>query len=266
MKTQKNNLSALILCGGKGTRMGSVGLFVPKVCLLAFDQPLILRQIKQAFSAGIDNIILSTNETSFSFIKKLLQTELNAKNLKRINLIRNPWHDHSSMKGLLFALNLLETDRIIISFGDIYFKVNPFLGIKRFTYSSKSFIGGVIPKQKNELLKGGVIDANQSGRVLRISLGALIKFNKGYRWNGLVIMSKNVHKPLIAKFVRTAKADIPEEDYYDYYRKVTQDFEVFESSDFINVNNPDDLLLASSLRLKEIGNKNIPYIFKNKEN
>ena len=93
--------SAVILCGGKGTRLGSLGKKIPKALVSIHNKPIIWYIINILISKGFNHFILPrTQGTDQKIYKKIsnknsnykfdvIQTGVNTSISKRIYKIKN---------------------------------------------------------------------------------------------------------------------------------------------------------------------------------
>ena len=135
-----------------------------------------------------------------------------------------------------------------MSFADIYFLNNPFF---KFKNTDRHSLGISKAFYKKELALGGIIFM-QASSIEKIIEMPVKNNTKGYRWNGLALFDEIDHDDL-KKFLGDNRLDSPEGDFFEYLRtKKKVDFSGIECSDFINVNRPDNLLVAAMYRLSEI--------------
>ena len=89
MEIKKNYRTAIILCGGKGTRLGNLGKKVPKTLLTVQGKPIIWYIIKFLKKNSINHFILPVGYKG-SMIKKYFTKN---KEFKDVNLeIINTFH------------------------------------------------------------------------------------------------------------------------------------------------------------------------------
>lgn len=243
----------VILAGGKATRIGSIKHVCPKTGLLAYDQPLLIRQIKQALpQTSISKIVISTNKKNYSQIKSIIYS-FNKSLGASIEIFENPLHKIGSLNALSYIIKSLAIERTLMSFGDIFFLDSPFKEVSSLIGSEETYVFGAPPFLRNELLLGGIIDADKDNRVIKISekpRSSII--NIGYRWNGLALFSKKKHNKSLDSFLKKVPPDTPEEQYFSHFNSLYKKILVHQSADFINVNTLRDLHLAASIRLNEI--------------
>lgn len=66
--------TAFILAGGKGMRMRRLGELLPKCSLVAYDQPLLVRQIESCRKSGVDDVYVSISPESESIVRSILKS------------------------------------------------------------------------------------------------------------------------------------------------------------------------------------------------
>ncbi len=238
-----NDFTLIILAGGDGTRMRPASLITPKPLLATYDEPLLIRQARQANEAGISKILISTNPKDYTYLKQTLSLYgVKAK------VLENEKHKEGSLPALNFAIEKALTPKILMSFADIYFFNNPF---PKFMSINKHSLGISKAFDKRELSFGGIVFVEES--VIQKIVEMPIKNNtKGYRWNGLAFFDQ-IDRSVLKEFLKDNRLDSPEEDFFEYLRtKKKIDFSGIECSDFINVNRADSLLVAAIYRLSEV--------------
>ena len=158
-----NNIGqAIILCGGKGTRLAPIsGNIIPKSLIKIGRYPFIYYLINQIYSLGIKRIILCTG-----YLSELIYTDLNNFNFRNNNIFEFVFSNEDTPLGtagaLIKAFPLLKNHSSIIFNGDTYIKGNLKSYINKetssnismltsFKYFSKDF--GVTYCNKNNLLE-----------------------------------------------------------------------------------------------------------------
>lgn len=248
MKVNNTNFTLLILAGGEGTRMNLMSKITPKALLSAYDEPLLLRQIRQAKEASIKNIVVTTNPEDYRPIKTTLRETGH-----EAEVINNPEHSKGSLPALKSALNNVATPIVLMSFADIFFIKNPFLS---FEYDTKEDrLGASKAFSQKELSLGGIIFTDNKKVVTEIAERPLKNNKKGYRWNGLALFNTR-YEDILGDFLDNFPKDSPEGDFFEYLsRKKDILFTTLQCPDFINVNTPESLITASLYRYAEVENK-----------
>lgn len=243
---QNSKTALVILAGGQGSRMGFLTDLVPKPILHALDEPILIRQIRQAQTAGLKNIVVTTTDEYF----KVIDQELKRFNVK-VKLLRNPKHYLGSLPALLYILSKINKERIIMSFSDIYFLENPYAYILKYVDTDANHCIGVSSAfHKKELSNGGIVFTNKRKGVTEIVEKPLINNNRGSRWNGLAIFNRD-DKFHLKNFLKISKPGSPEGEFFEYLRKLNITMKSVLCPDFININEPSDLIVASLYRLNE---------------
>jgi D-glycero-alpha-D-manno-heptose 1-phosphate guanylyltransferase len=116
MSASSHPLDMLILCGGKGTRLGSVTKDTPKPLLPLGGSPFLLRLLMQWHQEGIQRFVLSVchlAEQFYEFAKK------HASKLGKIEVICED-EPLGTGGGLKFASQAIKTDSFFVANGDSY--------------------------------------------------------------------------------------------------------------------------------------------------
>ena len=175
----KNHKSAVILCGGKGTRLGSIGKKIPKTLMMVQGKPILWYIIKVLKKNKYNQIVLalgykqkkiinylSKNKNEFKDINiKCVNTGVNSSISQRIYLLRNAIHSYDFLllnSDTIFNLNLnkIYKDKIkkkidlvfltvsaIADFGCVIMNKKKVIGFERETtfkkiyYKKKKFTG-----------------------------------------------------------------------------------------------------------------------------
>ena len=107
-------MNAIILAGGKGTRISRMIQWVPKATVLVGEKPLIKHTVEKLLLHGISDISVCTG-----YKKEIVQTALSGFNIRFYN---NPFFDiTNSIASLWFARESIIDDCIIMN-GDVYFE------------------------------------------------------------------------------------------------------------------------------------------------
>ena len=121
---RKDNIKkvcAIILCGGKGTRLGNVGKKINKTLIKYKGHPLIYYIIKYLYKFKIDKIIIPYGYRG-SQIKKYILKKFNSKKIFPFNAGVNTSID----KRIKKSINLIEKeyDYVMILNGDSFYNFN----------------------------------------------------------------------------------------------------------------------------------------------
>jgi len=115
-------LKALIICGGKATRMRPISNYLPKDLIPLFDEPVIAHIIDDALNAGLEKVIVSTTPKKAELFKKYLKYK---KYDERVKIIDEP---DAGVAYRTFSMRpFLEHDKFfIVNYGDNLGETNLF--------------------------------------------------------------------------------------------------------------------------------------------
>lgn len=112
-------MKALILCGGKGTRLKPITDSIPKQLIPIGNKPLMFYTIELLLKSGIKEIGIVVNEENKDIFKQLLEDEFKS-NFHYI-LQENP---KGIADGLLKAEEFIQNDKFIMVLGDNSFELD----------------------------------------------------------------------------------------------------------------------------------------------
>ena len=221
------NIAALILCGGKGTRLGTLGGKTPKSLLKLKKYKIIDLIIKHLKKYAINQIYISGNY-KFNLIKK----HINNNYYKEEIFLRNDG-DIEIIKRIEIALNQHKDKKLLVCYGDAIANVN----IKKLykshlkenkkltitTYSIYSNFGFLMKKSKNKYI------FKEKPKIGNINIGFMI-----LDYNNIDIIKKK------KKF----------ENYLKYMAETNQINEYNHKGNHITVNTLEELNLANK-KIKE---------------
>ena len=107
---KENNMKAIILAAGRGSRMGKLTSNKPKCLTLLNKRPMIEHQIFSLQNAGIKDIAIVTGYKS-----KMLDDY----KLKKFHNAR--WNNTNMVYSLFCAWEWLKTSTCIVSYSDIFY-------------------------------------------------------------------------------------------------------------------------------------------------
>jgi len=233
----------VILAGGQALRMGKCAIGVAKCSLPIYNTSLLLRQIRQATGAGYRRIIVSTNKIFYPNLKKQLE------DFKFVHVFSNINHKCGSLAALLRVIEKTKSHRMIMSLADIFFLKNPFDVVSKYLNKKEIFLFVAKAFDKRELGRGGIVWSNSKKKVIRIFEPAIPQNPSGFRWSGLVIFDTAPKKNLRIFLKKNYLA--PEENFFSYLLTSEESIKIDFVSDFLNVNTPQQLLLASLYQAAE---------------
>jgi len=177
---------AIILCGGKGTRLSSIsGDNIPKSLIKIGKYPFIYYLINQIYSLGIKRIILCTG-----YLSELIYLDLNNFNSRNNNIFEFVFSNEDTPLGtagaLINAFPLLKNHSSIIFNGDTYIKGNLNSYINKETSSNISILTSFKYFSKDF----GVTYCNKDSLLEKFSEKKISFFN--YVYAGVSIINNNL--------------------------------------------------------------------------
>ena len=190
----KDNKTAVILCGGKGTRLGHIGKKIPKTLVKIQGEEILWFIISSLFKNKFQNIILPLGykgEKIKKFIKKRFKKKI--QNIKFINTGMNT----NIGKRISLVLPQIKSDSFILMNGDAIFDLN-LKNIFAEHLKKKSFITFLIgsityPYGTIGVKKGKVIDFKRNLVYESINVQNYKEY-KAYNYSGISIINTNFLK------------------------------------------------------------------------
>jgi glucose-1-phosphate cytidylyltransferase len=179
-----NNIKMIILCGGRGKRMGKVTNKIPKPMIKIGGKPIIEHKIKYYHSRGLNQFIFCLGYKANILKKFLLKKSekslfsnggTNAGILKRISLVKQKMINHT-----------------LISYGDTLAKIN-FKDLISKHKKSKCAITIVVAPIQNPF---GLVNWNSKGRATKFDEKPILNHFIGY-----AVLSPNFFKKISTKII-----------------------------------------------------------------
>tara|TARA_B100000519_G_scaffold203428_1_gene226706 strand:+ start:15431 stop:16147 length:717 start_codon:yes stop_codon:yes gene_type:complete len=182
-------MKALILVGGKGTRLKPYTTTIPKPLLPVGDIPILEIILKQLKGAGIDEVVLAVGHMS-----QLFESFFGDGHRLGINITYSFEDKPMGTAGAIaFALDKLGDDFIVMN-GDLLTTLN--YG-KMLNYHQKNKAGGTIAIFHREIkMEFGVIESNSDGRLKNYTEKPSYFFDFGM---GVNIINNKAINPLLKK-------------------------------------------------------------------
>jgi len=153
------------------------------------------------------------------------------------------------------VLKITHAQRIALSLADIFFLENAYHDLYTHSKTNVAFLGVAEPFDLIELSNGGLVICN-GNHVEEIRELPSEGASRGARWSGFAVFNKALEDHLESFSSANENASAPIGEFFEHYRKSGNDLRVFWVSDFINVNTPSDLFVASLYRAIELNNQN----------
>lgn len=251
----KTDISLVLLAGGEGSRMKNLTSTTPKPLLPIYNESLLQRHIRHAKDAKIEKIIVSAKPEWINIFTR----HLNMAGLgKNVIVFPNPYHMLGSLPALLSVIEEFKSDYFLMSLSDIFFFDNPYISFANST-NNLCIFGISEPFDLQELSRGGIVFVADN-KIQSIKERPLKNNKKGYRWSGLSLFSRELALSL-SHFLEGYPKYSPEGDFFEFWRSKEGMITPKRCPDFINVNTPDQLFLASLYNFSIIsGNKSIKHL------
>jgi len=190
----QNNRTAVILCGGKGTRLGDIGKKIPKTLVKIQGKEILWFIISSLLKNNFQNIILPLgykSEKIKKFIKKQFKKKIN--NIKLVNTGTNT----NIGKRISLILPHIKSDNFVLMNGDAIFNLN-LKSILSKHIKDRSFVTFLIGTITNPygtigVKKNKVIDFKRNLVYESINVRNYSNY-KAYSYSGISILNTNFLK------------------------------------------------------------------------
>lgn len=245
------DVTLLILAGGGSTRFGLLNTILPKSALPVYDECTLARNVRQARAAGFKEIVVSTRASFRKPISDLLEAAELTVPEGSVKVLTNRHHRYGALPALLHLLNNVEAPRVVLCLSDIFFINDPYQHLYDYSHSDDNYLATAEPFDPHELSKGGIVICDAEQRIQSVLEAPIDGNTKGTRWSGLAVFGRDI-KSHLEEFVAGHSGPSPIGDFFEDYRAQGNELRAFKVPDFINVNTPDDVFLASMYRAMEL--------------
>jgi glucose-1-phosphate cytidylyltransferase len=238
-KNKLLNTSAIILCGGQGSRLGSLGKKINKTLIKYNGYPLIHHIIKYLRKYNIDKIIIPLGYRA-NEIQKYLNKNLLKKDLKIFNAGLSTNITNRVKKSINYLDN--KTENVILLNGDSYYEFDLNKLLNKKIHSKKILVNLMCSKLK---LDYGFIEKKNTQINFRYKNKTFKEFididgNSNFFYSGLCVIEKNYLK----KNIRTIKKNF-EIELFNVASKNKKLSFVYDDNAFLQVNNSIDLTILN---------------------
>src|SRR5258708_7879402 len=241
--------TVIILAGGQGIRMGGLGQLMAKSTLVAYDWPLLIRALHQLAEHRFSKVLISTNSTFYTQLTTLVASYITAAQTKQlptptdIQVILNPEHDKGPLPALAEALKYINTRRCLMYLADIFQVENSLAAFAHVAADDADYLGAAKVSEPREIRRGGLLYANGLDIYAVVERPDPNANNDALRWNGIALFNRQLADDLEV-YLPQAASSVAIGDIFEYRRALGKTVRAVPVSDFINVNSPDQLLLA----------------------
>jgi NDP-sugar pyrophosphorylase family protein len=235
----------VVLAGGQGVRMGRLGQLVSKAMLIAYDQPILIRLLRQIITAGFSRILISTDPGHYQQLRALITeyvVSARTEAASSIEVISNPAHEKGPIEAFGKAVEYVGDSRCMMCLGDIFFRDNPFVAFANVD-AEDDYLGVAEPVVPADLLQGGLVYC-RDGTVEAVVECPQSDSKKGKRWSGVALFGQRLREDL-ESFVSLCPEGSRMGDFLDFRRKRGRSLRALVGSDFVNINSTEHLLLAT---------------------
>ncbi len=241
----------VVLAGGRSTRFGLLSATLPKSALPVYDECTLVRNVRQAQAAGFEEIVVSTRASFVEPVSGLLGAQNLLGQGPSVRVIANEHHESGPLPALLRVLNNLDADRVALSLSDIFFIENAYLSLYKHSQLHDNYLAVADPFDPLELSKGGIVLSDAELCIHSILEKPVAGNTEGVRWTGLAVFDRQLESHLEA-FLAAGEVTAPIGNFFEHYLRKGHELRAFRVSDFINVNTPNDMFLASMYRALEL--------------
>tara|TARA_Y100001970_G_C14259135_1_gene878168 strand:- start:4170 stop:4898 length:729 start_codon:yes stop_codon:yes gene_type:complete len=234
-KYNLKNVCAIILCGGKGTRLGSVGKKINKTLIKYKGNPLIYHIIKYLYKFKINKILIPYGYRGED-IKKYIFKKFNSKKILPFNAGVNTSIDKRIKKSLSFIEKNYEY--VIILNGDSFYNFNLNKVLNSKIIKKKTLINlvctklplsyGFVEKKNNK------IDFVYKRKFFQYFLDS--NSIKNYFYSGICIINKEFLKKNINKIKKNFEVEL-----FNKASKLNKLDYIYDNNSFFQINYLKDL-------------------------
>ena len=238
-KNKLLNTSAIILCGGQGSRLGSLGKKINKTLIKYNGYPLIHHIIKYLRKYNIDKIIIPLGYRA-NEIQKYLNKNLLKKDLKIFNAGLSTNITNRVKKSINYLDN--KTENVILLNGDSYYEFDLNKLLNKKIHSKKILVNLMCSKLK---LDYGFIEKKNTQINFRYKNKVFKEFididgNSNFFYSGLCVIERNYLK----KNLRIIKKNF-EMELFNVASKNKKLGFTYDDNAFFQVNNSIDLKILN---------------------
>lgn len=236
----------IVLAGGQGTRMGRSGQLSAKSALLAYDQPILGRLLAQMCEAGFRHVLVSTGPAHFAQLSDLVSRHaaaFPAEDRSSVQVINNPGHAGGALEALAGLGALVHTPRCLLCLSDMFFRGNPFLPFAGVVPGADTCLGVAGAVEPAELSQGGIVQC-RGEEILTLIERPYPARGDELRWSGLALFNREL-LDVLPDFFAAAPGGSPIGHLFEFWRRRGHPLRAVPGPDFVNVNSPNRLLLAT---------------------
>lgn len=192
--------TAVILCGGKGSRLGLIGKKIPKCLVLIHNKPIIWYILKVLIKNNFNHFIIPTGYRS-SMIKKYLSNNKDFKNL-HIEIIETGLNTTIAKRIFLIKKKIISKNFLLLN-GDAIFDLNVNKIFKKH-----------VKNKVNMTLIG--CEAQLAFGTVGIEKGKIVSFDREITYNAVKVSNKKAFTGYVYSGMNMMSLDILKVDFKNY--------------------------------------------------
>ena len=242
----RSDCPVAIFCGGEHVRLGRLARAQAKSLLVAHDTPLLWRLIDQLRAAGFGRIVAATTPRLERRISDSMDHYFRASpDEPAIEVVARVEQERGLLFGLERILAALSGDRFVLCLGDIFFLANPFPALRERVDAGVDCLVAAPPAIPEELALGGIVSTDDDRILAVIERPTSDLSGRSLRWSGLALSDRARALADLESYLLERTEGGPPGDFFEFQRRRGRDLRCVTGPDFVNVNSPDHLLLAS---------------------
>lgn len=246
----------IVLAGGRSTRIGGVGEFLPKsVFPVSGTDTLLTRNLRWLLRAGYRRIFVSTSPDLHDILTHVTLAFTRVERVPDVTVLANPSHALGPVHALAAAVNMAAASAksVLYCLADVYFLADPFSGVTGSPQREDVVFTHRVETDEH-LRRGGIVLVDE-GECRRFyvraedctpDLGHAIRI-----WSGMAVLGGRILKELQSYVVQ--RRDGVEEDFLNACLSEGCRIEETIVPDFVNVNTFRDYQTAMALAAVDNG-------------
>jgi NDP-sugar pyrophosphorylase family protein len=244
--SSKSDCPVAIFCGGEHVRLGRLARAQAKSLLVAHDTPILWRLLDQLRAAGFERIVAATTPRLERPISESVDHYSRASPDRfAIEVVARAEQERGLLFGLERILATSTGDRYVLCLGDIFFLANPFPALRERVDAGADCLVAAPAAIPEELALGGIVSTDGDEILAVIERPTSDFSGRPLRWSGLALSDRARALSDLESYLPERTEGGPPGDFFEFQRRRGRDLRCVTGPDFVNVNSPDHLLLAS---------------------
>ena len=235
--------TAIILAGGQGVRLGRLGQLTSKALLVTYDRPLLIRHLDHLIEANFRRIVVSTNPAHYPPIHALVAS-YRPDTPAEISVLENPAHLTGPIEALYEAVKQTQTRRCLMVLVDEFVRGNGFLAFRDKVVDGDDYTAIAPVMDASELQRGGYVSCRGS-LIEAFVERAEPEPTDSFPSPGTSLCRTTTTLKAIEDFLAAAPPGESVGDFYNFRCRQGHAIHALMGPDFVNINTPDNLLLAT---------------------